>query len=658
VPAERLLAGGIADAEIAGRAVIVGNSASGTSKVVRTVSGEGVSGSLFQALAIDSIITGRVLSRPPLADHLEMIFGLALGLILVAVSPRLRLRLNSLGLVSGGVTLGLPLTAGLAMATGGVLVDASFPLLVGLSLSGLVALECLGEEQAIRRHQKALLDRRDAYMRQVVDSSFDAIVTVDASARILTANAGAADLFGVPKEWLPGMPIGDMLAGSWAATLREAPERQLEQAVRSRGVIHATVVGTKEHTVETEMTVAETATETHRVFVIVLRDISVRRRAERAAARAGERLRAGVEAITDGFVLFGGDRRLIICNARYRNMLGEAGAMAIPGADFDTVMESYAATAGAPMDAVGRAGDWVAERADAFLRAEAPREQHCLDGRWFRVDERPTVEGGMVGVYTDISVLKNRETELDEARLRAEAASSAKSEFLANMSHELRTPLNAVIGFADLMKREIFGPVGSPHYRDYAGHIIDSGSKLLSMIEDILDFSRSEHAGGEAGDVSTQINQVVLEVLRDIAPAALNRKISVVPELDHRVPPLKVDAAILYQILQNLVSNAIKFSPDEAEIRVIAFVDEDGGAGLSVDDRGPGIPPDLVDKVTQPFWQREGPLVRSHGGVGLGLAIVKSHVDALGGTLRFEGRVGGGTRVTVLFPPSRTAIDG
>jgi signal transduction histidine kinase len=154
-------------------------------------------------------------------------------------------------------------------------------------------------------------------------------------------------------------------------------------------------------------------------------------------------------------------------------------------------------------------------------------------------------------------------------------------------------------------------------------------------------------------EASTDLNEVADAVLRDLRPAALEREIAVTATLGDAMPPVAINGAILYQVLQNLVSNAIKFSSRGGPVSVRAFIGADGRPGMEVSDRGIGIPQELIDKVTQPFWQRQGPLVRSHGGVGLGLAIVKSHMDTLEGELRFESRVDEGTTVTVLFPASR-----
>ena len=650
VSAGRLLAGGVPPTELVGRLAVVGTSASGISAGVLTGAGQAVSGTTFQALAIDSILDGRILARPVEMSWVELATATVLGGGVILAAPVLGLPL--LGLVAVAASVLLPVVSIIVALSAGLLADASFPLVAVLAMAGHVAAVRVHEQGVVRRRQEAMLARQGAYMRQVVDASFDAIVTVDGGGRIVTANAGAERLFARPAEQLTGLRIDALLTGTWADSVRLHAEGALRDAVRSGRVVSAAVDrGADGPAVRAELTVAETAAE-DRVFVIVLRDISARLDAEAAARQAGERLHDGIGRITDGFALFGPDRRLVICNERFRDMLGEAGTAASPGVRFDTIMERYAETSRAPVDAVGRTRDWLGERMAAFARAAEPRVQECMDGRWFRIDERPTAEGGLVGVYSDITELKWREMEISEAMLRAEAASSAKSTFLANMSHELRTPLNAVIGFADLMKRELFGPLGNEHYRAYVADIIDSGSKLLGMIEAILEFSRSEHASlaetGKDGDMQAAVEAV----LRDVRPAALERGVTVAAEVQDGLPPLAVDEAILYQIMQNLVSNAVKFSPAGSSVTLRAFVADDGRPAMVVTDHGIGIPPDMIEKVTQPFWQRQGPLVRSHGGVGLGLAIVKAHVDTLGGELTFDSAVDRGTTVSVLLPES------
>lgn len=650
IAAHRLLSEASAPPDIRGRVAVVGSSAAGIGRLVKTPAGIGIPSAVYQALAVDSMLNGQATNRPAYMMTLEMASSAAIGLLLIVILPLLSL--PAVAAVAGGVGVAVPAVAVLAAIGAGVLVDASFPLLVGLVLIGHQTLGRVHEQSVVRRRQSAMLARQDAYMRQVVDASFDAIVTVDRHGSILTANAGAERLFRIGADALLGTRIDHLLKGFWSGAVGRDPERALIDSVRGRQIIAAAADRVNGVEVPIELTVAETAAE-EQVYVIVLRDISARIGAEATARQAIERLRDAIERITDGFALFGADRRLVICNTRFVEMLGEAGATARPGARFDVVMECYAESSRAPVDAAGRARDWVAERMAALSETPTPRALECQDGCWFRIDERPTADGGLVGVYTDITELKRREMEMTEAMLRAEAASSAKSEFLANMSHELRTPLNAVIGFADLMKQELFGPLGNDHYRAYVEDIIGSGSKLLSMIEVILDFSRSERATLLDSGARSALNEVVKVVVNDLRPAALGKDIAVTVALAPGIPPLNVDDSILYQILQNLLSNAIKFSSVGSPIRLETFQEADGRIGMSVIDVGAGIPADMIDKVTLPFWQRQGPLVRSHDGVGLGLAIVQSHTDALGGELRFVSRVGHGTTATVLLPASR-----
>ncbi|MEQ8348823.1 MAG: CHASE2 domain-containing protein [Sneathiellaceae bacterium] len=651
IPAHLLLGDGADAAALAaalsGRIVVIGVSASGVAPPLRTASDRVVTGSLFQALAIESILAGRVMARPPIMRLAEAGAAVAIGLAIVVASPWLGLPL--LALVAAGLAVALAAAAAALSLGAGLLADASFPLLAGLVLTGQVALVRMREQILIRRQQAALLARQDAYMRRVVDASFDAIVTVDAQARILTANAGAARLFGIAPADLPGRRLDEMLPGFRAAALGDRPGSALDHAVRGNEVLAIAARHSDGSTRPAEMTIAATEIE-QPVFVIVLRDIGARIGAEEAARRAGERLRDGIGRIAEGFALFGADRRLVVCNGRFAAMLGPAGAAASPGIRYEALMAAFATSPGAPVDAAGRADAWLAERAAAFAGSGAPRLQEHLDGRWFRVDERPTAEGGLVAIYSDVTELKLHEMEMADAMRRAETASAAKSEFLANMSHELRTPLNGVIGFADIMKQELFGPLGNAQYRAYADDIVGSGRKLLAMIENILEFSRAEQKPQAATGGRSRVAEVVAAVRRDLGPTALAQRIDLEADLDAGPAALAVDPAALYQVLQNLVSNAIKFSSAGTRVRIRSFIGGDGRPALSVADQGMGIPAELIGQLTQPFWQRQGALVRAHGGVGLGLAIVKSHADDLQGDLQFDSREGEGTTVTLRLP--------
>jgi two-component system cell cycle sensor histidine kinase PleC len=235
-------------------------------------------------------------------------------------------------------------------------------------------------------------------------------------------------------------------------------------------------------------------------------------------------------------------------------------------------------------------------------------------------------------------------------RFEAETANASKTAFLANMSHELRTPLNAILGFSEIIAQECFGPVGNSRYRDYAGDIHSSGAHLLSLINDLLDIAKIE-----AGRMDIAPNPLEAARIFDIALKLIGTKarekgqelsIAVSPA----APPLYADERALKQILINLVSNAVKFTPEGGRIEVVGGPARDGGFQIMVRDNGPGIPPDKLDKIFTPFSQVDNRYDRQAGGTGLGLALVRGLAELHGGRAWLESEVGHGCSVFVNLP--------
>ncbi len=245
------------------------------------------------------------------------------------------------------------------------------------------------------------------------------------------------------------------------------------------------------------------------------------------------------------------------------------------------------------------------------------------------------------------------ENELRGAVEQAELANRAKSEFLAMMSHELRTPLNAVIGFADVMKDELFGPLGSDHYRDYSADIRASGEHLLNLINDILDLSKIEAKSFELHEESLDVAKAwdsVQTILREkIATAGLR----VQARIPKRLPLLRADERAFRQILINLLSNAVKFTPAGGTVTIGAQIDGEGRFVLQVADSGIGIAQEDLEAVFEPFKQVDGSLARKYEGTGLGLPLCKRLVELHGGRLAIESEPGTGTTVTILFGAQR-----
>jgi two-component system cell cycle sensor histidine kinase PleC len=251
--------------------------------------------------------------------------------------------------------------------------------------------------------------------------------------------------------------------------------------------------------------------------------------------------------------------------------------------------------------------------------------------------------------------LANRAAEQQQT---AEAASVAKSQFLANISHELRTPLNAILGFSEIMKSEMFGPLGSPQYRGYAADIHDSGSHLLTVINDILDLSKIEAGKFELNEEDCDVPRLVRDAVRFVAERADSAGLGLQQRLAPALPAVRADGRLIKQILLNLLSNAIKFSQAGGMVTVAAAIDREGGLSLTVADTGIGIAADQLERVLQPFTQVENTLTRTHAGTGLGLPLCKSLIELHGGRLVLESAVGRGTAVTIMLPKERILAAG
>lgn len=238
------------------------------------------------------------------------------------------------------------------------------------------------------------------------------------------------------------------------------------------------------------------------------------------------------------------------------------------------------------------------------------------------------------------------------AKQAAEEASRAKSEFLAAMNHELRTPLNAVIGFSELMSKQIFGPLGHPNYKTYIEDIETSGRHLLDIINEILDFSKLEAGGFVLSETYVDVQQVAQGVIRLVGVRARAAGLHIQNDVPQDLPLLWCDERKLRQMLLNLVGNAIKFTQTGGAIAVSAQCSRDEYI-VAVSDTGIGIPESELARVVQPFVQVDNPFTRQHGGAGLGLALVNAMIEKHGGSLRLESTQGRGTKVQLAFPRER-----
>ena len=235
-------------------------------------------------------------------------------------------------------------------------------------------------------------------------------------------------------------------------------------------------------------------------------------------------------------------------------------------------------------------------------------------------------------------------------RFEAEAANASKTAFLANMSHELRTPLNAILGFSEIIAQECFGPVGSQRYRDYASDIHSSGAHLLSLINDLLDVAKIEAGRMEISPHPLDARRTLEIALKLIGFKASEKRQTLNISVEPGAPPLYADERALKQMLINLVSNAVKFTPEGGKIDVVAGAAKGGGFQIMVRDNGPGIPQEKLANIFTPFSQVDNRYDRQAGGTGLGLALVRGLAELHGGRAWLESGQGLGCTAYIVLP--------
>ena len=405
-------------------------------------------------------------------------------------------------------------------------------------------------------------------------------------------------------------------------------------------------------------------------------DITEQKALAEHTERHDARLRDAIETLSEAFVLWDSENRLVMSNSNFRTLHGLCNETAAVGRPYSHVMAAGSPPLIQTQIALG-------ERPGTSARSY---EARLVDGRWLQVNERRTRDGGYVSIGTDITQLKKHEEQLLDSERRptatvvdlrksrqalerqarelaelaekyleekanAEGANLAKSEFLANMSHELRTPLNAIIGFSEMMQGQVFGPLGSDRYADYCGHIKDSGDYLLGVISDVLDMSRLD-AGQVALDVQAfDLGQSVHNAARRIALSAGEKSIDV----ETRIPSSASyigDRSALEKSLSIVLRNAVKFTNVEGRISVRLRASA-SGFNIFICDSGQGMSREAIARIGKPFEQFHGQMDNGMKGSGLGLAIAHSLISLHAGRLRVRSRVGQGTIVQVFLPLHR-----
>jgi len=235
------------------------------------------------------------------------------------------------------------------------------------------------------------------------------------------------------------------------------------------------------------------------------------------------------------------------------------------------------------------------------------------------------------------------------------ASSSVKAEFVRNMSHELRTPLNAIIGFSEIMQKEMFGKVGPAEYAEYLSHINKSGQKLLDIVNDVLDFSRSENNEIELVETNFDLSKTARQALELMEFQIAKSGVTITSDIEDELL-LYADERMVQQMIFNLVLNAVKFTKHGGSVLVATFLMPDDSCSLIIKDTGCGMTAAEIAHVVTPFSQATGTLTRSHEGAGLGLTLVMDFIKLHGGEILIESQPGIGTSICLKFPKDRVAL--
>lgn len=368
--------------------------------------------------------------------------------------------------------------------------------------------------------------------------------------------------------------------------------------------------------------------------------------------KAEAQLRAAIEAIEDGFAYFDADERFVLCNAKYLDFYPNAIHILKPGVTFEAIVRN-GVTRGFVRSDTPSIEEFVQRRLKQFRSGTQTFDAQIADGRWLRVQDHRTPDGGTACFRIDITDLKRREAALTRERETSDAQNRAKTEFLSSMSHELRTPMNAILGFGRLLEQKST-QLSPEKVSNFATHIVRSGQHLLNLIGDVLELSKIEtgHAHFTIEDVTAP--PLIAECVDMLKERAYDCDVTLIDRSDPDLPPLSTDRGRFRQVMINLLSNAVKYNRKGGTVTVTTQVLNDGvhDTGMirvSVTDTGEGIPEERQNQIFEAF-NRLGREASGIEGTGIGLYLTHRLVEQLGGAIGFESVVGTGSTFWVDFP--------
>lgn len=515
----------------------------------------------------------------------------------------------------------------------------------------------LNNEVLTREKLNKMIRQSEKENRSVLNAVSDIIFEIDKEGKMLFLNASWHRITGFDSKAYIGKSLIEMLH----------PQDRDEQKEKLAGLIRQDIDPYNSYSrlrthngtfraIELKISMLRHDDKGELRIVGTITDVEERRRAERALSEAEKKYRTIVENAAGGIYQITPEGHFLSGNPAMAKILGyetpEKLLRSVKNINEDIYMDMHSRKS-----YLGRVSS-----SNKALNVEA--KVKCKDGSQIWISENTRAvkneEGTLLyfeGSMEDITSRKETEEELKEAKIKSDLANRAKSEFLANMSHELRTPLNAIIGFSEIIKNQVFGPIGQEAYHEYANDIHDSGKKLLEVINNILDVSRIEVGERQLNESLVDLQKVIPMCLKLMDPKLETKKLKMVFDKDKVYPRLVGEELGIKQMIMNLLSNAIKYSNQEGLITVICDIDENSkNLKISITDTGVGMDEDELTNALAPFNSNQPMQAGWNGsGTGLGLTLVDSLIKLHGGRLELVSKKGIGTTATLVFPAKRVA---
>ncbi len=503
-----------------------------------------------------------------------------------------------------------------------------------------------------RKRSVEALIARDEHLRSVMDTVVDGIISIDKNGIIQSFNKSAERIFGYPAHEVIGKNVKMLMPEPQKSEHDGYLDNYLTTGNAKIIGFGREVTGLKKdgHEFPMDLAVSEMRRDGVSTFIGVVRDITERKKSEESLHDSRERLALAIEGSGEGIWDWDARSDLIYISPKIQEMFGIVQKNIRPKEWQDYIHPDDTKIFQAALV------DYLNEQTTT-LNIECRFLDPDKNSIWVRISGKALRNKTgrayrISGSVADITQRVVFENEIIGAKERAEVANRVKTEFLANMSHELRTPLNAIIGFSDVMVSALFGKLDS-HYDEYAHNIRDSGQHLLGVINDILDVSRVETGNLEIRSEAIAVLALVDSAMRLVRDRAHAGDLKLIKDIENRLPEVSVDTQRMKQVLINVLSNAVKFTPEGGSVTISAKRETGGGIIIAIKDTGIGMAEEDIEIALTPFGQVDSRLQRKYEGTGLGLPLSKNLIELHSGTIDIKSNPKVGTTVFLTIPAER-----